>query len=85
MDDTGDTVTVVVVLRTEPNPVPLTETCSVLPLTLSELLIAVMPALRLPIDCGVNKTDTSQFVPGESDVDEVQGFSSPELWEKLAV
>jgi hypothetical protein len=33
----------------------------------------------------VNKTDTSQFVPGESDVDEVQGFSSPVLAEKLRV
>ena len=85
VDDGGDTVTVVVVLRTELNPVPLTETCSVLPLTLSELLVTVMPALRLPIDCGVNRTDTSQFVPGESEVDEVQGFSSPVLAEKLRV
>jgi len=84
VDDEGDTVTVVVV-GIGLNAVPLTETCSVLPGTLSVLFVTAMPALRLPPDCGVNSTDTSQFKPSASDVDKMQGFSSLALWEKLTV
>ena len=85
VEDVGDTVTVVVVLRVELNAVPLTETCSVLPSMPSALFVTVMLVLRLPVDCGVNSTDISQLVPAESDVDEVQGFSSLVLAEKLSV
>ena len=81
----GTIATAVVVVSPELKEVPLTETCCVLPATLSVLLVTVMPALRLPTDCGVKTTDTSHGVPAESDVDNVHGFVSPELLEKFAV
>jgi hypothetical protein len=57
----------------------------VLPETLSVSFVTVIPALKLPTDCGVNWTDTSQLKPGKSDVDEVQGLMSAELAKKLVV
>ena len=66
-------------------PVPLTETCCALPATLRVLFVTVIPALKLPTDCGTNVTETSQTVPLERDVEEVHGFASAELLGKLAV
>ncbi len=39
--------------------------------------------LRLPTDCGVNNTETSQTSPGSKDVLEVHGFKSEEFSEKI--
>jgi hypothetical protein len=59
--------------------------CCVLEATFSVLLVTIIPALKLPTDCGVKFTDTSQTVPAESEVDEVHRFVSPALLEKSAV
>ena len=81
----GLIVAAVAVVSPALNDVPLTETCWVLPATLSTLSVTVMPALKLPTDCGVKVTDTSQRVPAKSKMDEVHGLVSPELLEKSAV
>jgi hypothetical protein len=83
--DVGLTVNVVAVVSPGFVPVPLAETCCVLPDTLSVLLVTVMPALMLPVDCGVKYVDTSQIVPCRSDVDEVHGLLSLEFMAKSAV
>ena len=73
---TGFTVKVVDVVSVLLKEVPVTETCWVLPATLSALSVTVIPALRLPTDCGVNCTDTSHDVPDNRDVVEVHRFVS---------
>jgi len=83
--EVGLVVTVVAVLSFKFRPVPLTETCSVLPVTLRVLLVTVMPALRLLADCGVKFTETSHTVPGDNELEEVQGLVSLPLLEKFAV
>ena len=83
--DDGFTDTVVAVVSPGLKLVPLTETCCVLPATLRVLFVTVMPALRLPTDCGVKFTETSQTVPADSEVDEPHGFASPPFSWKLIV
>src|ERR1700677_4306727 len=83
--EAGLAATVVAVLSLTFRPVPLTETCSVLPVTLRVLLVTLMPAIRLPADCGVKFTETSHNVPGDNEVEEVQGLVSLPLLEKSVV
>src|ERR1700721_1008444 len=60
-NEVGLMVTEVVVLSPGLVPVPLAETCCVLPATLSVLFVTVIPALMLPTDCGTKLTATSQI------------------------
>jgi hypothetical protein len=84
-NDVGLTTTAVEVVSPGVKPVPLTETACVLLATLSVLFVSVIPALRLPTDCGVNCTDTLQTVPEVSEVAERHWLVDPVGWEKSAV
>ena len=63
---------------------PLTATCWVELVALRVLLVTVTLALRLPADCGVNFTETSQTVPAVKDVVDVQGSESLELLREVS-
>ena len=66
-------------------PVPLTRISCVVPVTLSALLVTVMPALRLPADCGVNCTETLHAVPDVNEVLNRHWLLLPVGSEKFAV
>src|SRR5579862_2835863 len=66
-------------------PVPLTATFCVALLPLRWLSVTSTFVLRLPDDCGVNETDTSQTPPGSRDVLEVHRSGSELFSGKSAV
>ncbi len=66
-------------------PVPLTATFWVALVPLRWLFVTAMFVLRLPADCGVNRTETSQLSPGSRDVLEVQRLVAELFSEKSEV
>ena len=81
----GVTTTAVKVASAVCMPVPLTEICCVLLGTFRVLFVTVMPALRLPADCGVNCTDTLHARPTVKEVLERHWLVLPVGCEKFAV